>query len=307
MPAKTPKHLSPLAEKMRQDIQLAGLAQRTIDSYLRQVRKFAEYINRSPDKATEADLRRYLLYIKNECNFTPSSMNVAYSAIKFFYSKTCPRNWRTLKNLRVQRELKLPTVISVDEVRLLCNSVRKLSMYVFFTSVYMMGLRLKEAIHLQPHDIDSKRMLVHIRGGKGAKDRYVPLPPVLLRLLRKYWATHRNPLWIFPSEGQDHKQASTSTEPVNASSIQACIQQVVKQLGWQRRKISTHTLRHCYATHLSEDNVNLRQIQKYLGHSNIQSTMFYLHLTACGEEASIAKINRLMADGWKEGEENDKK
>jgi len=166
MPAKTPKFLSPLAEKMRQDIQLAGLAQRTVDSYLRQVRKFAEYIRRSPDKATEADLRRYLLYIKNERNLTPSSINVAYSAIKFFYSKTCERTWKTLKNLRVQRELRLPTVINVDEVRTLLNAVRKLSMFVFFTTVYMLGLRLKEAIHLQVADIDSKRMLVHVRGGR---------------------------------------------------------------------------------------------------------------------------------------------
>lgn len=306
MPAKTPKNLSPLAERMRQDIQLAGLSPRTVDSYLRQVRKFAEYIQRSPDKATEADLRRYLLHIKNDCNWTPSSMNVAYSAIRFFYSKTCSRNWKTLKNLRVQRELKLPTVINVDEVRTLCNAVRKFSMFVFFSTVYMMGLRLQEAIHLQVIDIDSKRMLVHVRGGKGAKDRYVPLPPVLCQLLRKFWATHRNPVWIFPSEGKDHKQASTATEPVNASSIQACIQQVVKQLGWQNRKISTHTLRHCYATHLCEDGVNLRQIQKYLGHSNIQSTMFYLHLTTCGEEVSVAKINRLMADGWKEGNDDKK-
>ena len=298
MPAKTPAVLSPLADRMRQDIQLAGLAQRTVDSYLRQVRKFAIFIQRSPDQATEEDLRRYLLDITNIQGWQPSSLNVAYSAIKFFYAKTCPRDWQILKNLRVQRELKLPTVLSLDEVHRLLAAVRKPAMQTFFFTVYSLGLRLQETQHLQVADIDSQRLLVHVRRGKGAKDRYVPLPLTLRDRLRRHWATHRNPVWIFPSEGQNHQQAPTATEPMNGSAIQACIKQVVGELGWAKRGISTHTLRHCYATHLLEAGVNLRQIQKYLGHSNLQSTIFYLHLTTLGEESAVAKINQLMADRW---------
>jgi site-specific recombinase XerD len=286
--------LSPSARRMKDDLQLNGKQERTQQSYLRMLRKFTEFLQREPDSATEDDLRNYLLHIKNQKLWSNSTINVAYCALKFFYSKTCPRDWPTLKKLKVQPELKLPTVLTIDEVQILLKLIEKPAMFSFFRTVYSMGLRLQEALHLQVDDIDSKRMLVHIHRGKGAKDRFVPLPLSTLLILRDHYSTHFNPKWIFPAEGKDHAQAATADMPMSQSSVQGCIKKLINQLGWERRGISTHTLRHCYATHLLEAGVNLRLIQKYMGHAYLTTTMLYLHVTTVGEEAAIGKINTIM-------------
>jgi site-specific recombinase XerD len=282
--------LTPLAEKMLHDLQLAGMSARTQESYLRAVRKFAQFCRLSPDKASENDLRRYLLFIKNEQHWEANSFKVAYSGLKFFYKTTCPRDWATLKNLRVPKSDKLPTVLSIPEVDQLMAAVRKPLMRCFLWTVYALGLRLQEALHLQVSDIDSRRMVVHVRRGKGHKDRLVPLTPHTLDLLRRTWATHRNPLWIFPAEGRDHKRARTAQRPMEPTTPQSCMKKVVNELGWGKRGVTIHTLRHCFATHLLEAGVNLRQIQKYLGHATWLTSTIYLHLTTVGEEAAIAKL-----------------
>lgn len=287
---------SPLAVRMREDLVLAGRGEETQKSYLREMKKMAAYLSASPDSISEEDLRRYILYIKNELQLDPNSLKVTHAALKFFYRNTCVRDWATLSKLKVQNQLKLPTVLAIDETHLLINTIQKPAFQCFFWTVYSLGLRMQEALHLQVRDIDSQRMLVHVRRGKGSKDRFVPLPQRTLDMLRAHWATHRNPQWIFPREGRNHKQAPTATAPMSESSAQLCIRKVVTQLGWEQRRISTHTLRHCYATHLLEAGVNLRQIQKYLGHKYLTTTMIYLHLTTMGEEAAVEKINSLMVE-----------
>jgi len=286
--------ISPLAMRFKQDLQLNGKREATQESYVRALRKFTEFLKRSPDTATEDDLREYLLFAKNEKHWSPSTLNVAYNGLKFFYRKTCPRDWPTLKKLKIQKELKLPTVLSIAETQILLKVIKKHSMACFFNTVYTLGLRMQEALHLQVSDIDSQRMLVHVHRGKGARDRLVPLPQSTLNELRAFYRTHRNPDWIFPAEGRNHSMASTATIPMSETSAQLCIKKVVNQLGWDKRGVSTHTLRHCYATHLLEAGVNLRLIQKYLGHARLTTTMIYLHVTTVGEEAAIAKINSLM-------------
>jgi site-specific recombinase XerD len=281
---------------MLQDLQLAGLAERTHESYLRAVRKFAQWLHKSPDLASENELRRYLLFIKNDQQWEPNSLKVAYSGLKFFYSRTCPQDWPTLRKLRVPKQFKLPTVLTIPEVDQLIAAIRKPALKCFFWTVYSLGLRLQEALHLQVSDIDAGRMLVHVRRGKGHKDRLIPLTPKTLQMLRAHWATHRHPEWLFPSEGRNHRQAATAQRPMGETTVQDCIRKVVEQLRWAKRGVSTHTLRHCFATHLLEAGVNLRQIQKYLGHSSLQATMIYLHLTTVGEEVAVAKINALMND-----------
>lgn len=288
--------LTPLAQRMLHDMQLVGLSDRTHESYLRSVRKFAQWLNKSPDLASENDLRRYLLFIKNDQQWEGNSLKVAYSGLKFFYSHTCPREWPTLSKLRIPKQTKLPTVLTPAEVDRLIDAVRKPAMKCFFWTVYSLGLRLQEALHLQVSDIDAGRMLIHVRRGKGHKDRLVPLTPDTLLLLRHHWATHRNALWIFPREGRNHKQSPTAQLPMDSGTVQDCIKKVVDQLGWSKRGISTHTLRHCFATHLLEAGVNLRQIQKYMGHSTLQTTTIYLHLTTVGEEVAVAKLCALMSD-----------
>lgn len=299
-PASTPAKrkgipLTPLAQKMLQDMQLAGLGERTHESYLRAVRKFAQGLKKAPDQASENDLRRYLLFIKNDQHWEANSLKVAYSGLKFFYTHTCPREWPTLQKLRVPKQTKLPTVLTVAEVRQLLAAIRKPALRCFFWTVYSLGLRLQEALHLQVADIDAQRLLVHVRRGKGHKDRLVPLPTSTLQLLRLHWATHRHPQWLFPAEGRNHQQASAAGRPMATNTPQDCIRKVVDELGWGARGISTHTLRHCYATHLLEAGVNLRQIQKYLGHRSLMTTTIYLHLTTVGEEVAVAKIQVLMS------------
>lgn len=284
----------PIIKRFHDDLKLSGKRPRTQQSYCRALRKFMEFLGRSPADASEDDLRKYLLYIAESKKWSASSINVAQQALKQFFRITCPRQWQVLKLARVRGEAKLPVVISVGEVHTLLKLIEKPSMHCFFTVVYTLGLRLQEALNLQVADIDSKRMMIHVHLGKGAKDRLIPLPETTLLALREYYRTHRNPTWIFPAEGRNHKLAPTADKPMSESSVQDVIKAVLKQLNWDNRGISTHTLRHCYATHLLESGVNLKLIQKYMGHKHLSSTMIYLHVTTVGEEAAIAKINALM-------------
>ena len=150
--------------------------------------------------------------------------------------------------------------------------------------MYSLGLRLEEGLNLQAGDIDSKRMMVHIHRGKGAKDRYIPLPQSTLTQLREFWKTHRHRTFVFPADGRNHrgvshvKGISTAETPMSPTAVQDAMKLITGQLNFGK-KVSTHTLRHSYATHLLEAGVSLRQIQQFLGHSSLQTTMVYLHLT----------------------------
>ena len=174
---------SPTAIRFQQDLQINGLSERSQESYGRAVRKLSEFLKREPDSASEDDLRNYLLFIKNDLKWSSSTINVAQQGLKKYFTITCPRTWATLKLVRARGEFKLPTVISIGEVHTFLKLVEKPSMLCFFTVVYTLGLRLQEALNLQVSDIDSKRMLVHIHRGKGAKDRLVPLPEPTLIIL----------------------------------------------------------------------------------------------------------------------------
>jgi integrase/recombinase XerD len=281
-----------LRNRMHQDLQLAGLSEGTQKTYLRAVRQLANHYHTPPDSLSEQQVRDYLLHLKNNKRFASSSLGIAFNAIKFFYSHTAPRDWPSLQRLRVQKEKKLPDVLSTDEVRQLVAAVRTIHHRTFFWTVYSLGLRLDEALHLQVGDIDSARMVVHVHRGKGAKDRFVPLPANTLKMLRQYWKTHRHPVWLFPALG-DPQQVSSAPQPMVRNGVQDAMRRVVVQLGI-RKAVSIHTLRHSYATHLLEAGVNLRLIQQYLGHSSLETTMIYLHLTTASQEHAAATINKLM-------------
>ena len=285
-----------LRQRMLQDLQLAGLSERTQEAYLRAVRQLADHFHTPPDRLSEPQVREYFLHLKNDRKFASASLVIAYSGIKFFYSHTAPRDWPTLRRLRVRKEQRLPDVLSVDEVRRLIAAVRTPHNRTFFWTVYSLGLRLEEGLHLQVGDIDGERRLVHVRRGKGAKDRYVPLPGRTLTALREYWATHRHPTWLFPATGRDGHRAATADHPMTRSSVQKAMSRVVRELGFTK-VVSIHTLRHSYATHLLEAGVNLRLIQQYLGHSSLHTTMVYLHLTTASQEQAVARIETLMGPG----------
>jgi site-specific recombinase XerD len=284
-----------LRQRMHQDLQLAGLAEGTQKAYLRSVRHLADHFHKAPDRLTERELREYLLYLKNERQYSSSALKVAASGITFFYTQTAPRDWPTLKKLRFPRPKTLPDVLSIDEVRRLIEAVRTPHNRAYFWTVYSLGLRLQEGLHLQVGDIDSARMVVHVHRGKGSRDRYVPLPSRTLTTLRQYWVTHRHPTWLFPATGRDHAQAGSATGPMASCSVHGAMKRVVEGLGF-RKRITVHTLRHSYATHLLEAGVNLRLIQQYLGHRSLQATMVYLHLTTLGQEQARAVLDRLMSE-----------
>lgn len=284
-----------LRRRMHQDLQLAGLAEGTQKMYLRAVRQLAAHFHKPPDQLTESELREYLLYLKSERQYSPSSLKIAASGIIFFYTHTVPRDWLTFKSLHIPRPQSLPDVLSIAETRRLIDAVRTPHNKAFFWTVYSLGLRLQEGLNLQVGDIDSARMVVHVHRGKGSKDRYVPLPPRTLAVLRQYWVTHRHPIWLFPATGRDHTEAHSADEPMARSSVHGAMKRVVQELGFHK-KVTIHTLRHSYATHLLEAGVNLRLIQKYLGHSSLQATTIYLHLTSLGQEQARATIAKLMSE-----------
>jgi site-specific recombinase XerD len=273
-----------LYERMSEDLHLGGMAKRTHQGYLRAVRQLADFCRLPPDQITEDQLRKFFLHLKNDKEFASGSLKVAYSGIKFFYTRTCKRRWQTLAQMRIKDVKSLPEVLTIDQVHQIIDACTSQRMAVFFWTVYSLGLRLEEGLNLHVGDIDSKRMMVHIHRGKGAKDRYIPLPQSTLLMLRTFWRTHRHPTFLFPADGRNHRgvsqlrgvsRAKTTMSP---TAVQDAIKLITNQLNFGK-KVSTHTLRHSFATHLLEAGVSLRQIQQFLGHSSLQTTMIYLHLT----------------------------
>ena len=229
-----------LRKKMHQDLQLAGLSEGTQDVYLRAVRRLAVHFDTPPDVLNEMQSPRLLaspqerqkvcLQLAGHRLQAPSSSSTPTSA---------PWDWPTLQRIRVQKEKRLPNVLSIDEVRELIGAVRKLCYRTYFSTVYSLGLRRNEGLHLQVRDIDSARMLVHVHRGKGAKDRSVLPPARTLTLLREYWVTHRNPVWLFPDIGSDPRQAVSSDRPMSKDGVQHAMRRVVHQLGRAKRCRST--------------------------------------------------------------------
>jgi len=191
--------MTELRKRMIEGLQLRGLSERTQQAYVRAVRQLAEHYHKSPDLITEEELRQYFLYMKNVKHYARNTSTIAICGVKFFFEKTLNRNWATFGLLRAPREKKLPVILSIEEVREILGCLRLPRYKVCLTTIYSCGLRLQEGTNLHVADIDSARRVLHVRHGKGAKDRYVPLPERTLALLRQYWATHRNPLLLFPS------------------------------------------------------------------------------------------------------------
>lgn len=285
-----------LRKKMIEDMQLRGLATSTQENYVRVVRQLAEYYGKSPDRISEEELRQYFLYLRNVKQVSRSTCRIALSGTKFFFQHTLGRVWPTLNLVRSPQEKKLPVVLSVAEVRQVLGCLRRLRYRACLSTIYACGLRLQEGVHLQVTNIDSARMVVHVRHSKGKKDRYVPLPERTLELLRRYWITHRHSLWLFPARLRG-VSPSVATKPMSGRGVQRAFRAALQESGLQKQA-TVHTLRHSYATHLLEAGVNLRVIQGYLGHSFLTTTAIYTHLTQDVENPAVEAINQVMDDLW---------
>ena len=286
--------MTALRQKMIEDMQLRGFALRTQEAYLLAVRQLARYYNKSPDLVTEEELRQYFLYLKNVKHAARNTCTIALCGIKFFFQHTLGREWKTFDFLRPPHEHKLPVVLSVEEVGRILNCAHHQRYRVCLTLIYACGLRLLEGVRLQVKEIDGERQMLHLHHGKGGKDRYVPLPPACLKMLRRHWQTHRNPVWLFPAL----RMGRQADQPMNESALQRAFRTALKESG-VCKKATVHSLRHSYATHLLEAGVNLRIIQSYLGHASPTTTAIYTHLTSSTHAQTSDKINELVTSLWR--------
>ena len=288
--------MTPLRQRMLEDMQLRGLAARTQACYVAAVRQLAEHFHRRPDQLTDEDLRQYFLFLTNEKQVARTTATIALCGIRFLYEQTLKQPWPTLRFVRPAPSTKLPSVLSRDEVRRVLAVVRIPVYRTCLTTIYAGGLRLMEGARIQVADLDSGRLLIHIHG-KGKRDRYVPLPAPLLPRLRDYWRTHRSPAWLFPAptrRGLRHSLAHQGG-PVRRSSLQSAFARAVKTSGIGKHA-SVHTLRHSYASHLHAAGVSLRLIQAILGHQSLRTTQIYTHLTPDVQATLTEPLNDLMRD-----------
>ena len=300
LPKSSPFFQGKWFNKLVEDLRLAGMKKRTVYGYVREIRHLADFHETPPEKLAENDVRVYLLHQIVDVEAAAGTQSVILSAIKFFYRTTCPRDWKVLEQTKISRVVALPEVITQNQVFEMIDAARTFRLKCFLWVTYTLGLRISEAVNLQVGDIDSERMMVHIHRGKGAKDRYIPLADSTLHVFRALWSTHRNPTFLFPAEGRNHSDGSTSKTPMSISTVQGAIKRITEQLGFGK-KVSCHTLRHSYASHLLEAGVSLKAIQKYLGHKSLQTTLVYLHLTETGEADARKIINELFAGRKKRG------
>ena len=286
--------MSDLIKRFKEDLQLAGYAKRSIESYASSVLRLQRFYNSPLEHITEEDLRQYWLCCQSEFGWSAATLRISYTGIQHFFSRTLIRSWNIFNEIKWKREETLPTILSLAEVRKIIYALPTLQSHTFYLTLYSLGLRLREATSLQVKDILSDRGLVHIHTGKGALDRMVPLPKITLFTLRKYYKTHLNPKWIFPALGRNGgKNARFAKDHVSDSGVQGVLQRTLKRLGFKKH-VHPHVFRHAYATHLLEANIPIRHVQKILGHKTLKSTMIYLHVTTQAQKDSHKRVAQVM-------------
>ena len=276
--------MSELRNRVEEDLLLRGRRPLTIEQYLRCIRTFVAFHRRPADELGEEEVRAFLLHLR-KIGRKPSTINVYYAAIKFLFDTTLkrPEVVEDIPNPRGQRPL--PEVITRGEIKEVLEALETTFDRAFFTTMYACGLRSGETLSLQASDIESKAGLIQIRNGKGAKPRAVMLSPRLLDLLRHHWREGRLPgPWLFPARNmvgiaQVHPTQPWADRPISRDSMAMRLRLAVMKAGLERR-VTPHTLRHCFATHLLEAKVDVRVIQVLLGHSSLRTTAWYAQVRA---------------------------
>jgi integrase/recombinase XerD len=273
---------------------IEGKAPSTAKNYAREVPIMGRWLGKPLDEATAEDVRNFYLY--RHPKLCGSSLRILICGIRQLFCVVLGNDWPILEQMDAKREYKLPLVIERDEVWEVIAHSKNLCHQTYLTLVYTCGLRLSEARNITVHDIDGRRMRLHVRQGKGKKDRFVPLTQSTYVLLQQYWLTHRNPLLVFPATGRGMslRKAAVATKSMTVSTVQCGLRLAAKKAGLHRPGLCMHTLRHGFATHLLEAGVNPRAIQKYLGHSSLTTTLRYLHLTKMGLVDNEKILNDIM-------------
>ena len=285
----SPRPVSALRARMIEDMTVRGFTEETRHDYVRRVRAFAAFIRRPPDTATAEDLRRFQLH-QRQSGMQPPSINNSVSALRFFFTVTLDRPDLAQRLTVVREPLRLPSVLSVEEITLLLQSAPGAKYKAALGTAYGAGLRVSEVVALKVGDIDSERMLLRVEQGKGRKDRHAMLSPQLLELLRDWWVEGRRrgvllPRgWLFPSRNP--------IEPLSTRQLNRAIHAAAEAAGIKKR-VSMHTLRHSFATHLLEQNTDIRVIQVLLGHAKLETTALYTRVATTTIRSVTSPLDRL--------------
>ena len=282
-------------EAFAQHLALKDVRLRTVQSYYRQMRLVCDHFGRDPKRLSQKSIRSYILHLKEGKGWSPSTIRQGIAACRMFFCEMLGKEWKLWDVVTVRDKKRLPVVLEIEEVAAVLGNVALLRHLTPLGLIYCCGLRLDECVRLTIDDIEPTRIAV--RDGKGGKERFVPLPALMYEKLRYYWKQHGNPKWIFPTPGRGlctdaRERMGRSEHPMGKGSLQKAFREALRASG-VRKKASVHTLRHSYATHLLAMGVNIRQLQLYLGHEDIETTTLYTHLIPFGEEKSMEHIDAI--------------
>jgi site-specific recombinase XerD len=282
-----------LRKMMLEELERRNYAQTTTHLYLQTIEDFARYFKRPPDQLGPEHIREYQAYLFREQKLAAPTVAQRLAALRFFFTQTIKKAWSVAETPYPKRTRHLPSILSPEEVAHLIDSARTGFHRIVLMTLYGTGARRAELAHFEIPDIDSRRMVIHIRGGKGRQDRDVMLSPTLLQALRDYWrGLKRKPTrWLFPG-GPWH----TAPYPITPKAVYYACQKAAQHAGLQHR-VHPHTLRHCFATHLLENGADLRTIQLLLGHQDLKETTIYLHLSQRHLNATASPLDSLQLKG----------
>ena len=273
-----------LRQRMLEELQRRNYSELTIRSYIRHVAELARHFHRSPDQLGVEHLRQYQLFLIRKKKLAWPTYNQIIAALRFFYVKTLRREFLLEDIPFPRRAQRLPVILSPEEVAQLVQAPQLLKTRAILMTIYAAGLRISEVIRLRVQDIDSARMTITVQQGKGQKDRVVMLSPILLEALRQYWRQNRPKTWLFPGRPPER--------PITSNAVRQAFQIAVRKAGLTK-KVSPHSLRHSFATHLLESGTDLRTIQMLLGHSSLKPTTRYLHVSQQHVQETTSPLDAL--------------
>lgn len=276
--------MTPLRQRMLEDMSIRNLTNNTQLSYLMQVGLFAKYFHRSPERLGPQEVRDYQVYLTMTRKLSASSIGTATSALRFLYRVTLKQNWSPDDIPMPKKPFRLPVVLSPEEVMHFLDCIESIKHRTLLMTAYAAGLRVSEATHLKVTDIDSQRMVIRVEQGKGNKDRYVMLSPRLLGELRAYWKSARPQAWLFPG--------NIPGQPITKDAVEQACQRARRASGISK-PITPHSLRHAFATHLLESGTDVRRIQLLMGHRSLATTSRYLKIAASTLCATVSPFDLL--------------
>ncbi|MDR5784503.1 site-specific integrase [Caballeronia sp. LZ065] len=280
--------MTPLRQRMLQDMQIRNLAENTQQSYLLEVSSFARYFHRSPELLGPEEIRAWLVHLREERKLMPGSLGPTIGALRFLYRITLKRDWCDEDFSLPKKSVRLPVILSLDEITAFFASIPILKQRAILMVAYAGGLRVSEVVHLKVTDIDSQRMVIRVDQGKNHKDRYVMLSPRLLEILRTYWRNAHPRDWLFPG--------TIPGKPITRNAVgRAC--RVARERSGIRKPITPHSLRHAFATHLLEAGTDVRRIQLLMGHRALSTTARYLKVATSTVCATSSPFDSLAHPG----------